>query len=93
MDTTSLFFISNVSNNVSMNVSSALGDGAKWIGNIIREVFGQTEECLDIYHALEHVSDCGKALHGEGETFISWLDKMRMVLLSEGVRVIFLGTS
>ena len=66
------------------NVSSALGDGAKWIWNIIREVFGKTEECLDIYHALEHVSDCGKALHGEGETFISWLDKMRMVLLSEG---------
>jgi hypothetical protein len=66
------------------NVSSALGDGAKWIWNIIREVFGKTDECLDIYHALEHVSACGKALHGEGETFMSWLDKMRLVLLSEG---------
>jgi hypothetical protein len=65
-------------------VSSALGDGAKWIWNIIREVFGKTDECLDIYHALEHVSDCGKVLYGEGETFISWLDKIRLVLLSEG---------
>jgi len=67
-------------------VSSALGDGAKWIWNIVREVFGTTpqEECLDIFHALEHVSDCGKTLYGEGETFTSWLDKMRLVLLSEG---------
>jgi hypothetical protein len=61
-----------------------LGDGAKWIWNIVREVFGKTDECFDIYHALEHVSSCGKALYGEGETFLSWLDKMRLVLLSEG---------
>jgi len=40
-------------------LSSALGDGAKWIWNIIREVFGKTDECLDIYHALEHVANCG----------------------------------
>jgi hypothetical protein len=66
------------------NVSSALGDGAKWIWNIVREVFGKTEECLDIFHALEHVSECGKVLYGEGESFTSWLDKMRLVLLSEG---------
>jgi hypothetical protein len=66
------------------NVSSALGDGAKWIWNIIREVFGETDECLDIYHALEHVASCGKALYGEGETFTSWLARMRLVLLSEG---------
>ena len=65
-------------------VSSALGDGAAWIWNIVRDVFGKTEECLDIYHALEHVSDCGKVLYGNGETFTSWLDKMRLVLLSEG---------
>jgi len=65
-------------------VSSALGDGAKWIWNLIREVFGKTEECLDIFHALEHISDCGKALYGEGESFVSWLDKMRLVLLTEG---------
>jgi hypothetical protein len=65
-------------------VSSALGDGAKWIWNLIREVFGKTDECLDIFHALEHVASCGKALYGEGESFMSWLDKMRLVLLSEG---------
>jgi len=65
-------------------VSSAWGDGAKWIWNLVREVFGKTDECLDIFHALEHVSACGKTLYGEGTSFVSWLDKMRLVLLSEG---------
>jgi hypothetical protein len=65
-------------------VSAALGDGAKWIWNIVREVFGKTEECLDIYHALEHVSACGKVLYGEGKEFTSWFEWMRLVLLSEG---------
>ena len=59
-------------------------NGAKWIGNIVREVFGKTEACLDIDPALEHVSDCGKVLYGEGESLTCWLDKMRLVLLSEG---------
>ena len=66
------------------SVSSALGDGAKWIWNINGAVFGKPEECLDIYHALEHIAACGKTLYGEGESFTVWLDKMRLVLLSEG---------
>jgi len=65
-------------------VTSALGDGAAWIGNIVFQVFGQTAECLDIYHALEHVSACGKTLYGHGRPFTDWLDRMRLVLLSEG---------
>ena len=47
-------------------VTSALGDGAKWIWNVVREVFGKTEECLDIYHGAEPISDCGKVLLGWG---------------------------
>jgi hypothetical protein len=43
-----------------------LGDGAEWIWNIIRDVFGNVRECLDVYHALEHLSDTGKILYGEG---------------------------
>jgi len=65
-------------------VTSALGDGAPWIWNVVRAVFGKTDECLDIYHGVEHISDCGKELHGAGQTFEDWLDKMRLVLLSEG---------
>jgi hypothetical protein len=65
-------------------VRSALGDGAAWIWNLIREVFGKTDECLDIYHALEHVSDCGKVLYGSGQGFKDWLERVRLVLLSSG---------
>ena len=65
-------------------VTSTLGDGALWIGSLVFFVFGRTKECLDIYHALEHVAACGKVLYGSGQTFTEWLDRMRLVLLSEG---------
>jgi len=65
-------------------VTSALGDGAKWIWNVVEKVFGKTEECLDIFHTLEHISACGKELYGESEESKSWLERMRLVLVSEG---------
>ena len=44
-----------------------------WLGNIIKEVFGKVRECLDVYHGLEHVSDTGKALYGEGtDAYKTW---------------------
>ena len=65
-------------------VTSTLGDGALWIWSLVFFVFGKTMECLDIYHALEHVAACGKALYGSGSTFTDWYEQMRLVLLSEG---------
>jgi hypothetical protein len=66
-------------------ITSALGDGALWIWSLIFFVFGKTNECLDIYHALEHVSACGKSLYGSGQALTEWLERMRLVLLSEGL--------
>jgi hypothetical protein len=66
------------------SVTSALGDGALWIWSRVCMVFGKTMECLDIFHALEHVSACGKALYGSGQVFTDWFERMRLVLLSEG---------
>jgi hypothetical protein len=65
-------------------VTSSLADGAVWIWNLILMVFGKTIECLDIYHALEKISSCGKSLYGSGQEFSDWFDRMRNVLLSEG---------
>lgn len=65
-------------------VSSALGDGAKWIWNVHRAVHGKTMECLDIYHGAEHISGCGKTLFGESQASKDWFERMRLVLLSEG---------
>ena len=65
-------------------ITSALGDGAKWLWNIVFDVFGKTDECLDFYHAAEHLSDCGKVLFSTKDAFDPWFDRMRLVLLSEG---------
>jgi hypothetical protein len=42
---------------------SVLGDGAHWIWNLSSKLFGNTAECLDIFHASEHLSDCAKILY------------------------------
>ena len=64
---------------------SALGDGAAWLWNIIREVFGNVRECLDVYHGLEHVSDTGKVLYGEGTAaYTQWQEMTTMEFLESG---------
>jgi hypothetical protein len=65
-------------------VTSALGDGALWIWSLVFMVFGKTMECLDVYHALEHVAACGKTLYGSGQAFTDWFARVRLILLSEG---------
>jgi hypothetical protein len=64
---------------------SVLGDGAHWIWDASRLVFGKTKENLDIYHALENISECGKVLYkAESPEFDAWYDKAKGSLLSEG---------
>ena len=41
------------------------------------------DECLDIYHAAEHISDCGKVLYRDAADFTEWFERMRLVVLSE----------
>ena len=65
-------------------VSSTLADGAPWIWSLAEAVFGKTDECLDIYHAAEHISDCSKVLYRDEELSKAWFERMRLVLLSEG---------
>ena len=64
---------------------SALGDGAPWLWNIIREVFGKVRECLDVYHGLEHVSGTGKVLYGEGtKEYQQWQEETTLEFLESG---------
>jgi hypothetical protein len=64
---------------------SALGDGAAWIWNIVRDVFGNVRECLDIYHALEHLKNTSKVLYGDGtELQETWYEEATLELLSGG---------
>ena len=48
-------------------------------------MFGKTRECLDIYHALEHLSDTSKILYGnETEAHKQWYEEAKLELLSVG---------
>jgi len=68
---------------------SALGDGAEWIWNIILAVFGKVRENLDVFHGLEHLSDVGKVLYGEGtEAYKQWESDTKMEFLCEGFTLI-----
>ena len=64
---------------------SVLGDGAHWIWDAALLEFGKTLECLDIYHALKHLSDCGKMLYkAESVEFAAWQSETKRLLLEEG---------
>jgi hypothetical protein len=68
---------------------STLGDGAEWIWNISRAVFGNVRECLDVFHGLEHLSDTGKVLYGEGTAmYAQWQEETKMEFLREGFSLI-----
>jgi hypothetical protein len=68
---------------------SALADGAGWIWDIVRSEFGKVRECLDVYHALEHLSNTGKVLYGEGTAECKqWYEASKKELLSDGLELI-----
>jgi hypothetical protein len=64
---------------------SVLADGADWIWDISRSEFGRVRECLDVYHALEHLSDTGKVLYGVGTLkYEQWYASSKKDLLLGG---------
>ena len=64
---------------------TVLADGAKWIWEEARQNLIGCVGVLDIYHALEHVSDAAKALFGEGtDAARTWTDTARTTLLTRG---------
>lgn len=64
---------------------SALGDGAEWIWNLVNRHFEKAEQVLDLFHALEHVADLGRAGFGsDSDSMRRWLDQARHCLLADG---------
>ena len=68
-------------------VVSALADGAPWIWDaIFLEFSGKAQENLDIFHALEYLSNKGDALFGKGTAeYTWWYGTMKSDLLEGGV--------
>jgi hypothetical protein len=68
---------------------SVLGDGAAWIWDMMKSEFGNVREGLDGYHALEHVSDTGKVLHGEETAeYEQWWKETKGELLASGFELL-----
>jgi hypothetical protein len=64
---------------------TVLADGAKWIWEEARLNLVGSQGVLDIYHALEHISNTSKTLFGEGTAESnSWTNRLRTTLLERG---------
>jgi hypothetical protein len=64
---------------------TVLADGAKWIWEEARQNLPGSEGVLDIYHALEHVSQTAKALFGDGtDAARDWTNAARTALVERG---------
>jgi hypothetical protein len=64
---------------------SVLADGASWIWEEAAMHFAGATGVLDIYHALEHVAETAKVLHGEGTARAQrWTDAACQDLLCGG---------
>lgn len=64
---------------------TVLADGAKWIWEEARLNLVSSQGVLDIYHALEHISDTSKTLFGDGTAEANtWTDQLRTTLLERG---------
>jgi hypothetical protein len=63
---------------------TVLADGAKWIWEEQREHLRDADGVLDVYHALQHVSDLGKVLHSDPDLAKAWTDDARKTLLGQG---------
>jgi hypothetical protein len=62
-----------------------LGDGAEWIWNRASEQFPHGQQVLDVYHALQYVSQGAKAIFGDGTAEAKqFTDRGRQLLLSDG---------
>lgn len=62
----------------------ALGDGAAWIWNLIKEHFYDSRQCVDWYHATQHLWNVAHLLHGEGTSAAKHWFKDYETLLFEG---------
>jgi hypothetical protein len=64
---------------------SILADGAHWLWDAAQMEFAKREEILDVYHALEHLSDCGKILYGNStKEYEKWRDETTLELMWNG---------
>jgi hypothetical protein len=65
---------------------TVLGDGAEWIWNLAADHLPQAVGVLDVFHAVEHISDAMKAVWGEDPQATQHAEAGRRAVLAEGKR-------
>lgn len=69
----------------SHNDVTVLADGAEWIWNVAADQWPQAAGVLDVYHALEHISDAVKGVFGEATEATNTQTKAgRAALVADG---------
>jgi hypothetical protein len=63
---------------------SALADGIGWIWKQNRGHLPNHEDCLDIFHVMEHLHEASRVLHGEGQEASRWAELQRARLFRYG---------
>lgn len=63
---------------------AVLGDGAPWIANLADLHFPGATRILDMYHAIEHLSEVAKAVYGPGSTLAAEWTKERVTEIEAG---------
>lgn len=59
----------------------AIGDGAKWIWNLVQEHFSDSWQVVDWYHAQQHLYEAANLVLGEGSPATAqWVKAMRTPL-------------
>lgn len=59
----------------------ALGDGAAWVWNLVRDHFYDSQQVVDWYHAKQHLSQTANSIFGEGTPAAQhWLTEQETVL-------------
>lgn len=58
-----------------------ISDGAVWLRQLMEKSYPQATLILDIYHALEHIGEVGKASFGADKAASDWFNIQRKLLL------------
>jgi hypothetical protein len=73
----------------SADQSSVTADGAPWIWNVAADLFPDSSQIVDWYHATQHLVAAGHALHPEDISKAQqWIDQKRHHLFQGDIHVI-----
>jgi len=69
--------------------SSVTADGAAWIWNVATDLFPDSAQIVDWYHAVQHLSAAGQALHPDDEQQgRQWFHKQKQPLFQGEIHLI-----